>query len=168
MGRSWQNDSRILATYTSYSKGLEVIHGKEASCARAVTWRQGSEALPFLILLSLATRYRTGSRNGALPPARRPSKASSAQVRVGSYICAAPRMGTSVRRLVGAFAETRGADVALIESARNDSSGASTSYGRMNRELRLATFLAGIAALRNSIFCLVPLLGVTASSRRLN
>jgi hypothetical protein len=69
-------------------------------------------------------------------------------------------------RLVGAFAETRGADVALIESARNDSSGASTSYGRMNRELRLATFLAGIAALRNSIFCLVPL-GVTASSRRL-
>ena len=69
-------------------------------------------------------------------------------------------------RLLAAFRNVTGADVAMIDPEAPLSSRASTLLSSLSRPYLLATFLASLASLRASVFCLVPS-GLTASSRRL-
>ena len=68
--------------------------------------------------------------------------------------------------LVAAFRNVSGADVAMIDSEPPVSGRASRVLSNLSRPDQLATFLASLASLRASVFCLVPS-GLTASSRRL-
>ena len=59
-------------------------------------------------------------------------------------------------KLVAVFRNVSGADVEMVDPERSVNGGASRLLSNLSRPYLLATFLASLASLQASVFCLVP------------